>query len=140
MTGPASESSRGSARVFAAFDDPNLIAHAELVPVVRLAERCGLPDLVAEKVRLTGAANGADTAADAKAMSIVGGMAAGAGSIDDLDILRRGGLPKLFGGSAGAVHTGHVLAGLHLGACASTGVCRTVHLRSGHARRGDTSG
>jgi hypothetical protein len=40
---------------------------------------------VAEKVRLTGAANGAGTAADAKAMSIVGGMVAGADSIDDLD-------------------------------------------------------
>lgn len=37
-------------------------------------------------------------AADAKVMSIVGGMAAGADSIDDLDVLRHGGLPKLFGG------------------------------------------
>jgi hypothetical protein len=53
--------------VSAAFDDPNLIAHAGLVPVMRLAERCGLSRLVAGKVRLTGAGNGA-----------------GADSIDDL--------------------------------------------------------
>jgi hypothetical protein len=49
-------------------------------------------------VKLTGARNGAGTAADAKTMSIVGGMVAGADSIDDLDVLRHGGLPRLFGG------------------------------------------
>ncbi|MFI1630681.1 IS1380 family transposase, partial [Streptomyces noursei] len=92
------KSSHTPAMVFAAFDDPNLIAHAGLVPAVRLAERCGLDRLVAEKVKLTGVTNGAGTAADAKAMSIVGGMVAGADSIDDLDVLRHGGLPKLFGG------------------------------------------
>ncbi|WP_406724552.1 hypothetical protein WJ438_07750 [Streptomyces sp. GD-15H] len=85
------------AAAHAAFDEPNLIAHAGLVPVIRMAERCGLPVLVAEKVKLTGAKNGAGTAADAKVMSIVGGMAAGADSINDLDVLRHGGLPKLFG-------------------------------------------
>lgn len=60
--------------------------------------RCGLPALVAEKVKLTGAKNGAGTAAEAKTMSIVGGMAAGTDSIDDLDVLRHGGLARLFGG------------------------------------------
>jgi hypothetical protein len=92
------KSSHGPARVFAAFDEPNLIAHAGLGPAIRLAERCGLPALVAEKVKLGGANNGAGTAADAKAMSVVGGMVAGADSIDDLDVLRHGGLVKLFGG------------------------------------------
>ncbi|MFD6327904.1 IS1380 family transposase [Streptomyces sp. NPDC058442] len=92
------KSSHSPTRVFAAFDDPNLIAHAGLVPAVRLAERCGLPRLVSEKVRLTDAKNGAGTAADAKAMSVVAGMLAGADSIDDLDVLRHGGLPRLFGG------------------------------------------
>lgn len=86
------------AELFAAFDDPDLIAHAGLVPTVRLAERCDLPRLVAEKVKITSAKNGAGTAADAKALSIVGGMVAGADSIDDLDVLRHGGLPRLFGG------------------------------------------
>ncbi|MFI6063035.1 hypothetical protein [Streptomyces sp. NPDC051286] len=53
------------------FDDPNLIAHAGLVPVLRLAERCGLSRLVAQKVKLTGAKNGAGAAADAKVTSVV---------------------------------------------------------------------
>jgi hypothetical protein len=86
------------AAVSAAFDDPNLIAHAGLVPVMRLAERCGLPRLVAEKVKLTGAKNGAGAAPAAKVTSIVGGMAAGADSIDDLHVLRHGAIPVLFGG------------------------------------------
>ncbi|MFF8919129.1 hypothetical protein ACF08M_39030 [Streptomyces sp. NPDC015032] len=42
---------------------------------------------MAEKVNLTGARNGAGTAADAKALSIVRGMIAGADSIEDLDVL-----------------------------------------------------
>ncbi|MFD4247839.1 IS1380 family transposase [Streptomyces sp. NPDC058525] len=90
--------SHSPAELFAAADEPNLIAHAGLAPAIRLAERCDLPALIAEKVKLTGAGNGAGTAPDAKAMSIVGGMVAGADSIDDLDVLRHGGLAKLFGG------------------------------------------
>lgn len=86
------------AAVSAAFDDANLIAQAGLVPVMRLAERCGLSRLVAEKVRLSGAKNGAGAAADAKVTSIVGGMVAGADSIDDLDVLRHGAMPVVFGG------------------------------------------
>ncbi|MET8213744.1 IS1380 family transposase, partial [Streptomyces sp. NPDC005373] len=79
-------------------DDPNLIAHAGLVPVMRLAERCGLSRLVAEKVKLTGASNGAGAAADAKVTSIVAGMSAGADSIDDLNVLRHGAMPDVFAG------------------------------------------
>lgn len=86
------------AAVSAAFDDPNLIALAGLVPVMRLAERCGLPRLVTQNVKLTGALNGAGAAADAKVTSIVGGMAAGADSIDNLDVLRHGSMPAVFGG------------------------------------------
>ncbi|MGP4053164.1 IS1380 family transposase, partial [Streptomyces sp. 2A115] len=86
------------AAVSAAFDDPNLIAHAGLVPVMRLAERCGLARLVAEKVKLTGARNGAGAGPDAKVTSIVAGMAAGADSIDDLHVLRHGAMPVLFSG------------------------------------------
>ncbi|MFJ6141658.1 hypothetical protein [Kitasatospora sp. NPDC092286] len=40
-------------------------------PVMRLAERCGLARLVADKVKLTGAKNSAGAAADAKVASIV---------------------------------------------------------------------
>ncbi|MFE4802056.1 IS1380 family transposase [Streptomyces sp. NPDC056708] len=86
------------AAVSAVFDDPNLIAYAGLLPVMRLAERCGLSRLVAEKVKLTGAKNGAGAAADAKVTSIVGGMAAGADSIDDLHVLRHGAMPAVFAG------------------------------------------
>ncbi|WP_406408230.1 IS1380 family transposase [Streptomyces sp. NBC_01643] len=86
------------AAVSAAFDDPNLIAHAGLVPVMRLAERCGLSGLVTQKVKLTGTTNGAGAAADAKVSSIVAGMAAGADSIDDLRVLRHGAMPALFRG------------------------------------------
>ena len=39
------------ARTGAEFDDPHLVSHAGLVPVMALAERAGLPDLVAEHVR-----------------------------------------------------------------------------------------
>ncbi|WP_420823473.1 hypothetical protein [Streptomyces natalensis] len=56
----------------------NLVAYAGLVPVMRLAERCGLARLTAQKVALSGAKNSAGAAADAKVTSIVAGMAAGA--------------------------------------------------------------
>jgi hypothetical protein len=80
------------------FDDANLIAQAGLVPVMGLAERFGLSRLVAGKVRLTGARNGAGASADAKVTSIVAGMVAGADSIDDLDVVRHGAMPSVFGG------------------------------------------
>ncbi|WP_406408111.1 IS1380 family transposase [Streptomyces sp. NBC_01643] len=86
------------AAVSAAFDDPNLVALAGLVPVMRLAERCGLSGLVTQKVKLTGTTNGAGAAADAKVSSIVAGMAAGADSIDDLRILRHGAMRSVFTG------------------------------------------
>ncbi|MFB6963546.1 IS1380 family transposase [Streptomyces sp. NPDC056309] len=92
------QSSHAASAVSAVFDEPNLIAQAGLVPVMRLAERCGLPRLVTQKVRLSGAGNGAGAAADAKVTSIVGGMVAGAGSIDDLDVLRHGATPAVFNG------------------------------------------
>ncbi|MFD4764437.1 IS1380 family transposase [Streptomyces sp. NPDC058439] len=86
------------AAVSAAFDDVNLVAHAGLVPVMRLAERCGLSGLVTRKVKLSGTTNGAGASADVKVSSIVAGMAAGADSIDDLHILRHGAMPTLFQG------------------------------------------
>jgi hypothetical protein len=86
------------AAVSAVFDDRNLIAYAGLLPVMRLAERCGLSRLVAEKVKLTGGTNGAGASADAKVTSIVGGMATGADSIDDLGVLRHGAMPNVFAG------------------------------------------
>jgi hypothetical protein len=46
------QSSHAASAVSAAFDDTNLVAYAGLVPVMRLAERCGLARLTAEKVKL----------------------------------------------------------------------------------------
>jgi hypothetical protein len=92
------QSSHATSAVSAAFDDTNLVAHAGLVPGMRLAGRCGLARLVADKVKLSGAKNSAGAAADAKATSIVAGMVAGADSIDDLDVLRHGAMPARFEG------------------------------------------
>jgi hypothetical protein len=71
------------------------MSHAGLVPVMALAERAGLPDLVAEHVR-----PGGDCGVNAhlKVPCLVAGMAAGADSIDDMDVLRHGAIARLFGG------------------------------------------
>jgi hypothetical protein len=87
------QSSHAAGAVSASFTDPNLIASAGLVPLVRLAEQHGLPDLISAHVSL-GVTTGANPAG--KAMTIVAGMCAGADSIDDLDMLRTGGMDKAF--------------------------------------------
>jgi hypothetical protein len=75
------------------FDEPNLVSAAGLVPVVALAESAGLADLAEEHLRVPtdkGAHPGR------KVMALVTGMAAGADSIDDLALLRHGGMGRLF--------------------------------------------
>ncbi|MFI0372598.1 hypothetical protein ACH35V_32435 [Actinomadura sp. 1N219] len=57
------------------FDDEHVIAYGGLVPVMQLAERCGLPGLVIEHVRDRERCGANDAA---KVCSIVAGMAAGA--------------------------------------------------------------
>ena len=81
-------------RTHASFDDPNLVSRAGLVPVMALAQRAGLAALVAEHVR-PGGECGAN--ARLKIPCLVAGMAAGADSIDDTDLLRHGTMPALFG-------------------------------------------
>ncbi len=44
------------ASLSAVFGDPNLVSCGGLAPVMSLAQRCGLHDLVAAKVRLPGSA------------------------------------------------------------------------------------
>jgi hypothetical protein len=90
------QSSHAAGRVSARFDDPNLIAYGGLVPLVRLAERCGLPGLVTELVHLPASANGTGAFPASKVMALVAGMAAGADSIDDMDRLRHGAMNPLF--------------------------------------------
>jgi hypothetical protein len=83
------------AKAHASFDDPNLVSHAGLVPVMALADRAGLADLAAEHVR-----PGGDCGVNAhlKVPCLVAGMAAGADSIDDMGLLRHGAMSALFGG------------------------------------------
>jgi hypothetical protein len=83
------------ARTHASFDDPNLVSHAGLVPLVALAGRAGLHDLAAEHVRPDG-----DCGANAglKVACLAAGMAAGADSIEDMGLLRHGAMDRLFGG------------------------------------------
>ena len=57
------------------FDDPNLVSHGGLVPVMALAERAGLPELLAEHVRPGGECG---VNAHLKVGCLVAGMAAGA--------------------------------------------------------------
>ena len=77
------------------FDDPNLIAHAGLAPLAALAQRAGLPRLLAARVRPAGPAG---ASAAVKTGCLLAGMAAGADSIDDMGLLRHGAMAAVFGG------------------------------------------
>ena len=85
----------GSAR----FDEDNLVSYAGLVPVLGFAEQTGLSEIITEKVSISqpriksGLANPVP-----KLLSVIAGMCAGADSIDDLDVLRSGGMGTLFDG------------------------------------------
>ena len=83
-------------KISALFDDPNLVSRAGLIPVMSLAERAGLGGLVRRHVHLA-AKTGAF--AEVKVGCLVAGMAAGADSIDDMDVLRHGAMPGLFDGA-----------------------------------------
>jgi len=75
------------------FDDPNLVSSAGLVPALALAERAGLGALADEHLTVP-----TDKGANAglKVSSLVAGMVAGADSIDDMALLRHGGMRRMF--------------------------------------------
>jgi hypothetical protein len=75
------------------FDDSNLVSCAGLAPVLALAARCGLATLLAERLHVA-ARGGAN--ATAKILALIAGMIAGANCIDDMDLLRHGGMGRLF--------------------------------------------
>lgn len=82
------------ARTSVAFDDPNLVSADGLVPVLALAESAGLRDLADEHLTIL-----TDKGANArlKVASLVGGMVAGADSIDDMPVLlQHGGMGRVF--------------------------------------------
>ena len=83
-----------ASRVDAVFDEPNLVSAAGLLPVMRLAAAAGLGGLVADRLRVGGRC-GANPAG--KIATIVAGMVAGADCIDDVDVVRHGGMSRLFG-------------------------------------------
>src|SRR5699024_1983815 len=77
----------------AAFDDPNLMSPAGLVPVMRLAQDAGLGRLAHQWLSVP-----TDKGANAglKVTSLVAGMVAGADSIDDMALLRHGAMGRAF--------------------------------------------
>lgn len=80
-------------RTSMAFDDANLVSSGGLVPVLALAESAGLRDLADEHLSVP-----TDKGANAglKVASLVGGMVGGADSIDDMAVLRHGGMGRVF--------------------------------------------
>lgn len=76
-----------------AFDDPNLVSSAGLVPIMALAEAAGLRDLADERLSVP-SDKGANPGL--KVASLVAGMVAGADSIDDMALLRHGGMGRVF--------------------------------------------
>jgi len=77
----------------AVFDDPNLVSACGLVPVLALAESAGLYELADQHMSVP-----TDKGANAglKVASLVAGMVAGADSIDDMALLRHGGMGRVF--------------------------------------------
>jgi len=81
----------------AVFDEQNLVSSAGLVPVLELAEQTGLSRLIGEHVDLpsTRVKSGAVNPAG-KLTSIIAAMMCGADSIDDGNVLRASGTPRVF--------------------------------------------
>jgi len=79
--------------VSAVFDEPNLVSTGGLVPAVRLATDAGLRRLSDEFLTVPG-----DKGArpGLKVTSLVAGMIVGADSIDDMAVLRHGGMGRVF--------------------------------------------
>lgn len=75
------------------FDDPNLVSASGLVPTMTLAYSADLQGLADDHLSVP-----TDKGANAglKVASLVAGMVAGADSIDDMALLRHGGMKKLF--------------------------------------------
>ena len=77
----------------AVFDGPNRVSCAGLVPVVALAERAGLHQLIGEHVHVPGTAGSNSVT---KVVALIAGMVAGADNIAKMDLLRHGAMGQLF--------------------------------------------
>ncbi|MEV7045533.1 transposase, partial [Amycolatopsis sp. NPDC051061] len=96
----------------ARFDDQSVVSHAGLLPLLRLTENIGFADLATERIRIPGP-TGANP--DAKLLSLIAGMATGADSINDLDVLRTGAMDRLFTGIRAPSTLGTFLRGFDIG-------------------------
>jgi hypothetical protein len=96
----------------AVFDDPNLVSSAGPVPLLALAESAGLHALAHEHLTVPG-----DKGANAglKVASLVAGMVAGADSIDDMALLRHGGMGRVFDGAYAPSTLGSLLRAVTFG-------------------------
>lgn len=103
---------RVSHSVSAVFDDPNLVSVAGLAPVLALAERAGLHELVGEHLTVPGSAGANLTV---KIPALVAGMVAGADSIDDMGLLRHGGMGRLVSEVRAPTTLGTCLRGFRFG-------------------------
>ena len=104
------------AAVSVRFDDPNLVSDSGVLPAVSLAQAAGLQALGDEHMSVPtdkGAHEGL------KITSLVTGMVAGADSINDMSVLRHGGIKKLFTHLC-PLHAGIVPAQVHLRPCPRT--------------------
>ena len=118
-------------RARAEFDDANLVSFAGLAPLLALAERAGLSQLIGERVRIDPAATKVKSAGvnpAGKLTSIIAGMACGADCIDDLDAVRSGGMKRLFGGVYAATTLGQFLRELTHGHTMQLGSVLRAHL------------
>jgi hypothetical protein len=106
-------------RTSAAFDDPNLVSAAGLVPVARLAGDCGLVELAEDMVRLAARVG---VNAHLKIACLVFGMVAGADGVDDMGLLRHGALPRVFAGVRAPSTLGSFLRGFTHGNVAQVAV------------------
>src|SRR3954453_12897017 len=98
--------------VSATFDEPNLVSAAGLVPLMALAGKAGLRELADQQMSVP-----TDQGANAglKLSSLVAGMSAGADSIDDMALLRHGGMGKVFTGAYAPSTLGSFLRSLTFG-------------------------
>jgi len=104
-----------------------------------LAERTGLSQLIKDKVFIDPAKTKVGSAGvnpAGKLTSVMAGMAAGADSFDDLDVIRTGGMARIFGGVYACATLGQFLREFTHGHCAQLSSVLRAHLVALVARTG----
>ncbi len=102
----------------AVFDDDNLVSLAGLVPVMTLAQQTALPELLADKVCIAEPKIKSRSANPGpKLATLIAGMCAGADSIDDVDVLRSGGMKTFVRRRVRALDDRNSVAGVQFRPC-----------------------